>query len=138
MEIVAANPDEYNLVVDAWARAYRRSPWAGTVPNKLWAEVSRTMIGGAIDSGAVVLAAVVTLEDGTRRVAGYSVSDPDNKVLYWIYVKRDFRRLGVGKRLLAETCKGDGWRYTCRTSASSRFLGPAYRWDPVPLRVLCE
>ena len=77
---------------------------------------------------------------------GYSVSEPSKRVLHWLYVKRDYRGMGVGTQLLEATCPpysgasgerghSPGWRYTYRTKASTRFLGEGFIWDPVPARV---
>lgn len=129
-------PEEYALVFDSWARSYRRSPWAGTVPNHLWDAVSREGAKGILDRPGTRV--IVALPDATRRVMGYSVSDPAAGILYWLYVKDDYRRLGVGRALLRETVATFNpnvqWRYTHRTRASQGFLGEPFRWDPVPAR----
>jgi hypothetical protein len=132
-----ADETEYPLVFDAWANSFRKSPWAGVVPNHLWPQTSRAMINDILARGARVLVAAVPLETG-RRVAGYSVSEPDKNVLHWLFVKQDFRLPGLqlGTQLLNETCPGnEPWTYTCRTKASTRFLGPRFGWDPVPARI---
>ncbi len=136
-----AAADEYPLVYDAWANSYRKSPWAGTCPNHLWDSMSRAMIGGVLARGARVLVAAIALPDGGRRVAGYSVSEPAQRVLHWLFVKNDYRLPGlqVGTQLLDYTTGPISveapWSYTCRTKASARFLGERFRWDPVPARI---
>jgi hypothetical protein len=128
------------LVYDAWARSFRKSPWAGCVLNKDYDTVSRNTIGEILDRGARVIVAVQDIEGG-RRVMGYSVSEPDIAVLHWIYVKDTYRVKGlqVGSQLLAETTKewhpGRGKVYTHRTPASSKFLGQGWTHDPVAARV---
>lgn len=65
---------------------------------------------------------------------GYSVTEPG--VLHWLFVKRDYRGMGVGSALLAASCPGTSpMKYTCRTRASAAFLGSRFSWDPVPARV---
>lgn len=133
--------DEFDLVFDAWANSFRKSPWAGCVPNNLWDQVSRAVAGDILDRGAIVLVAVTPIagqEDKfpeVRRVMGYSVSEPDRGVLHWLYVKRDYRGAGVGSALLRATCPTGEWIYTFRTRASATFLGHRFKWDPVPARV---
>lgn len=128
--------EEYPLIFDSWARAFQKSPWAGCVPNHKWDEVSRAGISEILDRGALVLVAFTPLEDGTRRVAGYAVSEPARKILHWVYVKRDYRGMGLGTELLDKTVgEAAGWSYTFRTKASAGFLGSALRWDPVAARV---
>ncbi len=140
MRFDAPTPDEFPLIYDAWAQSFRKSPWAGCVPNHLWDQVSRACASEILSRGARVIVAVQDLEDGTRRVLGYSVSEPDIRTLHWLFVKRDYRRtVGVGRALLAETVKdwdaSKRWTYTHRTASAPRFLGTSFSWDPVPARV---
>lgn len=141
MTIDTPTAEEMNLVFDAWANSYRKSPYAGCTPNHMWEQISRECMRGIVERGAKILVLVTPIAGreseypGVRRVAGYSVSEPTRRVLHWLYVKKDYRSLGVGKQLLAATCDdGVGWSYTHRTRASSRFLGPAYRWDDTAAR----
>lgn len=137
MTIEPPRADEFAFIFDSWARSFRKSPWAGCVPNHLWDQVSRECAKGLLDRGARVLVAVTPIEGrpDERRVMGYSISEPGRKILHWLYVKEDFRDMGVGAALLEATCPGDEeWIYTHRTKAASRFLGPRFRWDSVPAR----
>ena len=145
MHFDAPRADELPLVYDAWANSFRKSPWAGCIPNHLYDQVSRTTIGEILSRGARVIAAVQDLPDGNRRVCGYSVSEP--QILHWLFVKLDYRGMGIGKQLLAETVKDwptdstfdaghPPWKYTHRTRSSARFLGDGWTHDPVPARVL--
>lgn len=133
MKFDSPRADEFALVYDAWARSFKKSPWAGCVPNHLWDSVSRATSTEIIERGARVVVAYADLPDGGRRVMGYSVSEPG--VLHWLFVKKDYRGCGVGRELLAETVRtfpeGDR-RYTHRTRASSRFLGPGWTHDRRP------
>jgi GNAT superfamily N-acetyltransferase len=141
VEITTPTADEMPLVYDAWANSYRKSPWAGTVPNHLWDSVSRESIKSLLSRGARVLVAVTPVAGheaeypAVRRVMGYSVSEPSRRVLHWLFVKEKFRRVGIGRALLDATCPDGAYTYTHRTRASSRFLGERFTWDPVPARV---
>lgn len=138
MIITSPEPNEYGLIFDSFANSYRKSPWAGTVPNHLWPLVSRTLTEELLARGSVVLVGVTPVEGadpGVRRVVGYSISQPDRKVLHYLYVKRDYRGLGMGRKILNATCPEGQWYYTCRTRASSGFLGERFRWDPIQARV---
>lgn len=153
MKFDAPTADEMKLVFDSWANSFRKSPWAGCIPNNLYDQVSREVARSILDRGARVIVAVTPIagrEDefpAVRRVMGYSVSEPDRNVLHWLYVKdgpagNGYRRLGVGRALLEQTVKAfDPDRpfvYTFRTRASERFLNGESRrfiWDPVPARV---
>src|SRR5574338_1039205 len=149
MIIDKPTPDEFRIIFDAWGNSFRKSPWAGCVPNHLWDQVSRETARTIMDRGAQVLVAVTPIfgrEDefpAVRRVMGYSVAEPGRNVLHWLYVKNDYRGTGVGRALLEAATHDftDGpqpWTYTHRTRASEKFLRAAarpFRWDPVPARV---
>lgn len=126
--------EELPFIFDSWSRSFRKSPWAGCVPNYLWEQVVRACATEILDRGADVLVALAPGE--TRRVMGYSVAEPG--VLHWLYVKTDYRKLGIGRKLLsAATAR---WpvgpkTYSHRTRASVSFLGADWRWDPVTARV---
>jgi GNAT superfamily N-acetyltransferase len=137
MNYDAPSASEFDLVFDAWANSFRKSPWAGCVPNHLWDTVSRTASSEIIDRGARIIVAYKELPDGTRRVAAYSVSEPDRDILHWLYVKRDYRGCGVGRELLAETIKYFPLKqkiYTYRMPASAKFLGPEWKHLPAAAR----
>lgn len=116
---------EWPLIFDSWARSFRNSPWAGCVRNCDYHDVFRAAMSEIVDGGARVVVLVNPTEDGTRRVIGYSVSDPARKVIHWIYVKRDWRGLGFGRairRQIVPDNERSGWVYTYRTDACSRFM----------------
>lgn len=143
MDIVFSVPDvdELKLVLDSWSNSFRKSQYAGCIPNNLWPEVSRqTATQLMTRTGARTICALTPTADGTRgRVMGYSVSEPG--ILHWLYVKKDYRRLGIGSQLLQELI--GNWndserkrpRYTHRTDSSGRFLPPGWKWDVIPARV---
>jgi len=140
MTFDSPNADEFPLIFDSWARSFEKSPYAGCIRNCDYDQVSRAGMTEIVDRARVVVAVQLT-PNGQRRVMGYSVSEPDRKVLHYIYVKRDFRGMGVGRSLRRDVCPDadlKSWRYTYRTNASERFLrvgGNAMRWDTVPARV---
>lgn len=129
------NEDELKFILDSWSSSYRKSVYAGTVPNNLWQEVIRasiTQLVGRSNCNTIV----ARVGD---RVMGYAVAEPG--ILHWLYVKKDFRRLGIGRCLLnaitlpwpAEVKKFP--RYTHNTYGAQRFLPKWWKWDPIPARV---
>lgn len=140
MKFDSPTADEFPLIFDSWARCWMKSPYAGCVRNCDWDQISRATASEIIDRPTTRVTVLVTeTEDGSRRVAGYSVSEPERAIVHWIYVKRDFRGMGLGLRLLNEV-KAQGahqnskWAYTHRTNACERFFR-GMKWDPVPARV---
>jgi GNAT superfamily N-acetyltransferase len=135
------NTEEFKLVVDSWSNSFRKSPYAGCVPNNLWAEVSRATITQLImrPTVEVTVALAPAGEMPRGRVMGYYVSEPG--ILHWLYVKKDYRRLGIGAALLKHSTRE--WpdalkrrpRYTHKTDSTVRFLPPGWKWDPIPARV---
>jgi ribosomal protein S18 acetylase RimI-like enzyme len=133
--------DEFKFILDSWSNSFRKSPYAGCVPNNLWPSVSRSTITQLIarPSTEVKCALSPTSEGERGRVMGYFVAEPG--VLHWLYVKKDFRRLGIGTKLLAEAtknwrgCHQTSPRYTHKTGSSQRFLPPGWKWDVIPARV---
>lgn len=138
MQIESPAADEFNFIFDSWARAFRNSPYAGCIRNCDYDEVSRKAMSEIIDRGAKVSVMVEVLPSGERRIAGYSVSEPERKILHWVYVKRDYRGLGLGRQLRREVVADKdigGWSYTYRTNTSDRFLsagGRRMKWDRRP------
>lgn len=132
--------EEYGLIFDSWAASFKKSPYAGCITNDMYPEVSRRTMQDILDRGARVIVAVTETPEGERRVMGYSVSEPNRRVLHYVYVKRDFRGMGIGHALLEDVQTAgddnlDGWEYTHRTKASDGFLGRGWKWNPIPARV---
>lgn len=131
--------EEFAFIYDSWAHSFKKSPYAGCITNDMYPEVSRRTMTEIIDRGARVVVAVQELPDGGRRIMGYSVSEPEKRILHYLYVKRDYRGVGVGGALLSDVMNaGDfvsGGRYTHRTNASAKFLGRGWVHDAVPARV---
>ncbi len=125
MKLTSPTAEEFSFLFDSWARSFMKSPWAGCIRNCDYDQVSRAAMAEIIDRPARVTVAVEDLEDGTRRVLGYSVSEPDRKIIHYCYVKRDARGLGIGRTLrrdvVADADRGE-WTYTYRTTAADRFL----------------
>lgn len=131
--------DEWPLVFDSWARSYRKSPFAGCIPNHLYDEVSRASFNDIIARpGARVIVATTELPEGGRRVMGYVVTEPARNCVHWAFVKQAYRRLGVGRALLAEAIKdfSAGKKfYTHRTPVSQKFLRDGFTWDDSIARI---
>lgn len=163
MDIQFDSPDEDELkfILDSWTSSYRKSIYAGTVPNNLWQQVCREsiiqLVGRPNSKTIVALAPVEGIElwanaaianplfggkPGTPirgRLMGYAVAEPG--LLHWLYVKKDFRRLGIGSCLLNaitlpwpnEAKKHP--RFTHNTYGAQRFLPKWWKYDPIPARV---
>lgn len=143
MQFDSPTAEEYPFIYDSWARSFKKSPWAGCIPNHLYDMVSRAAASDILNRGARVVLAVTPIEGAEgRRIMGYSVSEPG--VLHWLFVKKDYRGANVGGLLLEYTTDDwdrEPWKYTFRTRASEPFLRAyttqqhRWTWDPVFARV---
>jgi len=141
IEFSTPNVDELKFILDSWSSSYRKSKYAGTVPNNHWEEIARATATQLMSRpGCRTIVALVPGENENRgRVMGYSIAEPG--ILHWIYTKKDFRRLGIATQMLAEQMSQ--WddrdkkypRFTHKTDSSYRFLPRWWKWDPIPARV---
>lgn len=135
--------DEFKFILDSWSNSFRKSPYAGCVPNNLWPEVSRSTATQLMSrKSAQVIVALAPTDSGERgRVMGYYVAEPD--ILHWLYVKKDYRKLGIGKQLLKHALtiftRGahGNKRYTHKTNSCYWFLPSTdgWKWDTIPARI---
>jgi GNAT superfamily N-acetyltransferase len=141
MEFSSPTADEYDFLYDSWILSFKKSPFAGCVPNSLWFDTQRATIREVLDRGATVLVASTPISGreaeypAVRRVMGYVVAEPAHKVLHWLYVKNDYRGMGIGSALLRAVSPSGEWEYSHRTKASAGFLGSRFHWNPVTARV---
>lgn len=128
--------EDLPFILDGWIRTWRISDWAGTVPNNMIWEVTRSVIAGLLTRGARILVAEVDRESGGKRLVGFICLELPH-YLHFLFVKRAFRGLGVAALLL------DSWRtvtgcqvgtFTHRTLACRWLADNGWTWDPVPAR----
>jgi GNAT superfamily N-acetyltransferase len=122
-----ATPDEYACVIDYWVRNFRNSPWAGCIANDQYAIAARATARALISRGA---RAWVVRRSG--RVAGFAVVE--GTLLHYLYVKPNYRKVGVGGALRGFALRSGVKTYTHKTPAHS-FLDRHFVWDPVPARI---
>ena len=138
-EIDTPTADEMALVYSSWCESYRKSPWAGCIPNNLYHQVQRACIHSLLVRGARIAVALAPRVPGIfegRRVVGWICWEPVIEVVHYFYTKADFRHHGVASALIKHAT--DGWfspRYSHRTRASE-ILGKKFRWDPCTARML--
>lgn len=126
--VEAAAPEEYACVYDYWVRNFRNSPWAGCLANDQYAIAQRITARQLVSRGA--RAHVVRI--GTR-VAGFVVLE--GPALHYLYVKPQYRGVGVGAALRGFALRSGVKFYTHRVPCSEKFF-PTLYWDPVPARTI--
>jgi predicted GNAT superfamily acetyltransferase len=131
----AVEPAEIPLVLDSWAKSWRQSDYAGTVPNHLFFATNKEMIGGLIARGAKLVAAAIR-----NRVAGwvcYEHKGDDTAVVHMVYVKDPYRRnelgreVGLGTELVDIAIAGRPKVFYTHKTRHSRYVLPKHAvWCP--------
>lgn len=119
-------PDDVMDVVKWWTGSYRKSKWAGTIPNNKFSDVQGEVIRQLLSRGAKCLLACNPASP--EQVLGFVVHEATRKgepVVHYLFVKDIYRKRGVSKSLLAEVgIPGDGTAfYTHRTAYSKYYNG---------------
>ncbi len=115
----------------SWLDSYKRSPWAGAVPNNLYVETYTQAIDQLLGRGAKLL--TVRNASNPELLVGwicYEVLPNQDLVVHFQYTKAPYRRLGVQTSLLS-WITGAGvearWFYTFKTHCSRYFKGATFR-----------
>lgn len=117
LQLRHAEPSDWNRIRSDWKLSYRDSPWARTL---LWAtsEVYYGWQSRIVDALLVhpeCEAWVACWAEDPNTIAGWAVNEGP-RVLHYVCVKHEFRRLGIAKRLLAHI-EQDNVIYTHRMAA---------------------
>lgn len=119
--------DDRSFFTDLWSKAYRRSRWAGTIPNNLFHDVFRVTLEGLERRGLkVALAHVPGRPDALMGFVAYEQKQGDLPHVAFVGVKDPFRRGRVASKLLHHTV-GHNFRYSFRTE-HARFFMASGRW----------
>ena len=130
-KLVPAEADEIPFIVDAWARSFRDSPWAGCISNEHYQEAQRATINDLLARGARATVAVPT--EGPRRVCGFVAFEaPD--IIHYVYTKRWARKRGLANSMISFAAPNGG-RFSFRTPSSEFLLRRGFKWNPIPARV---
>ncbi len=117
-------------VVKWWIGSYRRSKWAGTLPNNKFPEYMGESIRQLLARGSNCLLACNP--DNPTQILGFLVTEKTSRneeVVHYLFVKDIYRKMGISKGLLAEAgLKQDGSVfYTHKTAYSKHYRG---KWVP--------
>lgn len=119
-------PEDVPAIAKWWIGSFRRSKWAGTLPNNKASEYIGETVRQLLSRGAKCTLAVNP--DNPAQILGFLVTEKTSKeedVVHYLFVKDIYRRRGVSKALLAEEgIKPDGSAfYTHRTAYSKYYRG---------------
>lgn len=98
-----ATPDDMGFVWDSWLKSWRKSPWAGCIPNNLYFETTRSAIEQLVGRGATFLVACLAAEPD--KILGWcchelSQDTTPRTVVHYVYVKDPYLSLGIAGQLV--------------------------------------
>ena len=123
IEVRAAENHELNFVMHSWLRSLRSfEPFYRQMTNEIFYSEHGKKIDNAINRGYCL---VVCPRDHPAIIAGYIVwqNKGDNTLCHYIYIKNEYRKMGIAS-LLLETIKTD--RKIVATSRGTAFRDLPY------------
>ena len=89
-----------NFIYKTWLRGlYYGDDWVGEIQDSIFYPNYNDVID-EIFSRPTVQINMAVLKDDEDVILGYSVSEPLNSVLHWVFVKKSWRRIGIAKMLI--------------------------------------
>ena len=99
LKIRPSEQSDYSFLIAAWLNNYRReSYFAARITDKVFFHHHHDIVERLLARSRVLVACV---PDDPNEIIGYIVWEPG--ILHWTYVKKAFRKLGVGAALLKAT-----------------------------------
>lgn len=109
-----ARNDDIRFIFDSWLRSWRKSPWAGIIPNNVYFPLTRSVIEQLVARGAEFKVACLAADP--ERILGwicYEQVGPD-AVVHYLYVKDPYLNLGIGEALVSQAPGRQPGFYTFR------------------------
>lgn len=138
-----ARRDDISFIFDSWLRSWRKSPWAGIVPNNVYYPLTRSVIEQLVARGAEFK--VAALESNPDHILGWicyellpaRTPDGPEAVIHYLYVKDPYLPLGIDDQLVAAVPGVKPGFYTFRyrqvVEALDRAKGPeGQHWKHAP------
>lgn len=126
-----ARKEDVNFIFDSWLKSWRKSKYAGVIPNNLYYSTYRSTIENLVARGAELT--VACPENNDDHILGWICHEKTSDsfaVIHYLYVKDPFMKQGIDGLLLdcvggskpgfytfnyaqvANVCRKDGWRWT--------------------------
>lgn len=105
-EIRAFQATDFNFVISSWLNGLRYgSDWFRIIDKRIYFQLYHEVITKLLQRPNVAIL-VMCLKDDPDVILGYSVSerreDPGETLLHWVFVKPDWRHIGIAKDLTPE------------------------------------
>jgi len=113
--------DDLAFVFDGWSKSFKKSPFAGIIPNNHFTAVLEGAIAQLLGRGMQIY--IAESEDPATMVGFVAFETAAVPVLHYVYVKPVLRDLGFGSKLLnvAGITPETEFLYTFRTSDMKKF-----------------
>ena len=116
---------DYPLILDSWVNTVRfYSPCYAWVPQKLCKSLYRAMVGNLLEARPDLFRVLVNEEDQDQ-IFGWICGDA--RVTHFVYIKHDFRDMGLASLLIDIKRKGNGWVFSHWTKDCERISGIIYK-----------
>lgn len=114
IEYRGARADDIRFIFDSWLRSWRKSPWAGVIPNNLYFPLTRGTIEQLVARGATFTVACLAADP--ERILGWICHEQSGPeaVVHYLYVKDPYLSLGIGDALIARIPGNKPGFYTFR------------------------
>jgi ribosomal protein S18 acetylase RimI-like enzyme len=111
----AIEEDELSFVYHSWLTSLRSgSPYHRSIPKTQYYDGQKRILYRVLDRSNTIVA---TPKDHPNIIAGYIVWEPsDPAVIHYIYVKSDFRKMGLGALFVEVASAGNKITGTHRTT----------------------
>ena len=115
-----SNQSDRSFVVDPWLKGWKRSPFAGIIPNNLFNQVFFESINQLLERGMEVH--ILESVDPENQIGFVAFERASVPVLHYVYVKPVLRGMGFFPRLLeAADASERPFLYTYRTPDCRKF-----------------
>lgn len=105
---------DFKFIFDSWLRSWRKSPWAGVIPNNVYYPLTRSNIEQLVGRGAQFT--VACLSSAPERILGWVCYEQvgPKAVVHYLYVKDPYLSLGIGEQLVERVPGEQPGLYTYR------------------------
>jgi ribosomal protein S18 acetylase RimI-like enzyme len=124
-------PADFNYVRESWLMAFRKSPWAGIIPNNAYETVMSDAVNQLLHRGAKLL--MIRNPANPELVIGWTCFELTARgevVIHFIFVKPTYRRNGAASamlRVILGHARQERFFYTCKTGQAKFFKNGTHR-----------
>ena len=123
------NASDVPFLFDSWLRSWRKSPWAGCIPNNLFFPLTRSSIEQLVGRGAKFTIACLAADP--EKILGWCCHElsGEDAVVHYGYCKDCYLGLGILEALVAQIPGNKPGYYTHRYRQVSEAC-PGWRHTP--------